>query len=189
VDPLEALTRAAAHYALVVSSVGPRHWDQQSTCTGWTVKDLADHVLGGNRFAVALLAGSSSQDAYRAAFEGGFAGDPAEEFEISAAVQHAAFASTGDLDRLLPHPMGDICAAEFLGYRVGDLLLHTWDVARSIGSVATLDDDLVAYVWNSPQPFHGDGVRAGLFGEGPSGTLGEEAPLAVRLLDATGRRP
>lgn len=187
--PLDSLSRAAAHYARALSCVGPTQWDQSSTCSGWTVKDLADHVLGGNRFAVALLAGSSVQDAYRAAFEGGFDGDPVEEFEISAAVQYTAFTSTGDLDRVLPHPAGDISARVFLGFRVGDLLLHGWDVARSVGADSTLDDELVEQVWHSQQPLRGDAVLSGHFGEGPSGSLAADAPLVDRLLDATGRRP
>jgi hypothetical protein len=31
--------------------------------------------------------------------------------------------------------------------------------------------------------------QIGIFGEGPSGTVGEDAPLQERLLDLTGRRP
>jgi uncharacterized protein (TIGR03086 family) len=155
-------------------------------CDGWTVKDLADHVLGGNRFAVALLAGRSAQDAYAAALEARFDGDPFEEFQESAAAQTAAFASFGDLRRLVPHLAGDIPAQTFLGFRVGDLLLHGWDLARSIGTDDSLDSELVVEVWNSPQAF-GGAIAIPALGTVPGDPLPEDTPLADRLLGATGR--
>jgi uncharacterized protein (TIGR03086 family) len=189
VEPLEALTRAAARYAEALAMVDTTEWNSQSTCSDWTVRDLADHVVGGNRFAVALLAGHSTQDAYLSAFEGGFEDDPQRAFDLSAAAQLTAFATIGSLDRLLRHPVGDISARVFLGFRVGDLLLHGWDVSRSIGKNAEMDDELVAEVWRSPQPFREGVAMPGHFGSGPSGELADDAPLADCLLDATGRRP
>jgi len=189
VEPLEALRRATARYAQALAMVAPDEWGSPSTCSDWRVRDLADHVVGGNRFAAALLAGHATQDAYLAAFDCGFGDDPHREFDVSAAAQLTAFATAGSLDRLLPHPVGRISARVFLGFRVGDLLLHGWDVARSLGKEATLDDELVSEVWHSPQPFREGVALPGHFGAGPSGDLADDAPLADRLLDATGRRP
>jgi len=189
VEPLEALTRATAQYAEALAMVEADEWNTRSTCPDWTVRDLADHVVGGNRFAAALLAGRSTQDAYSAAFEGGFGDDPNLEFDVSAAAQLTAFATAGPFDRLLPHPVGNISARVFLGFRVGDLLLHGWDMARSVGKDADLDDRLAAEVWNSPQPFREGVATPGHFGAGPSGELAADAPLSHRLLDLTGRRP
>jgi uncharacterized protein (TIGR03086 family) len=188
VDPLEALSRAAATYARALETVMADQWDQLSACPGWTIKELADHVLGGNRFSVALLAGHSAEDAYRAAFAGGFEGEPLEEFDVSAAMQHTAFASTVSLDDVVPHPVGAISAGAFLGFRVGDLLLHAWDVTRSVGGDAPLDDELAAWVWNSPQPFRDEFRTPGQFGTGPSGLVPEDASPAEKVLDASGRR-
>ncbi len=187
-EPLEALSRVTAQYAEALAMVEPHEWSALSTCSEWTVRDLADHVVGGNRFAAALLAGRSTADAYLAAFDGGFGNDPHTEFDLSAATQLTAFATAGSLDRLLPHPVGQVSARVFLGFRVGDLLLHGWDVARSIGKDVTLDDELVTEVWHSPQPFREGVAMPGQFGVGPSGDVADDAPLADRLLDATGRR-
>jgi uncharacterized protein (TIGR03086 family) len=182
---VEALERATVRYAEALALVSATDWESPSTCSDWTVRDLADHVVGGNRFAAALLAGRSTKDAYASAFQGGF-DDPHRQFDVSAAAQLNAFTACS-LDELLPHPVGELSARSFLGFRVGDLLLHGWDLARSIGRDVELDDELVVEVWNSPQPFRG-GAMAGHFGTGPSGTLPEDASLADRLLDATGRR-
>jgi hypothetical protein len=59
-------------------------WLDPSVCEGWTIKDLADHVLGGNRFAVPLLAGRSAEEAFAAALEGGFDDDPVVSYRASA---------------------------------------------------------------------------------------------------------
>jgi hypothetical protein len=63
VEALDALTRATAGYEQRLAAVGADQWDRPSVCVGWTVKDLADHVLGGNRFAAALAGGASADDA------------------------------------------------------------------------------------------------------------------------------
>ena len=47
------------------------------------------------------------------------------------------------------HPSGDIDGATFLGFRLGDLVLHGWDLARSVGGDEHMDDELVAIVWDA----------------------------------------
>ena len=152
------------------------------------MKDPADHVLGGNRFAVALLSGATAKDAFAYAFEGGFDADPVVLTRESADAQLEAFARPGALDRTVHHPVGDIDGAAFLRLRIGDLLLHGWDLAHSVGGDESMDDELVAIVWDTYRSA-GDLLQSGAFGAGPTGTLDSEAPLAVRLLDLTGRRP
>jgi hypothetical protein len=44
-------------------------------------------------------------------------------------------------------------------------------------------------VWEAVSPL-GDSIsETGVFGAGPSGDVPDDAPLHVRLLDLTGRRP
>ena len=111
-------------------------------CSGWTVKEVADHIVGGNRFAVALLGGASTEDAMAAARTGSFEGDPMERFDETAAAQLAAFEAEGALDRIVHHPAGDMSGSAFVGFRSGDLLLHGWDIARSTGGDETLPGEL-----------------------------------------------
>jgi uncharacterized protein (TIGR03086 family) len=189
VEPLSALARASADYERRLLAVAAGHWDQPSTCKGWTVKDLADHVLGGNRFAVALLAGQTAEAALGYALELGFDGDPVMSYRASASAQLDAFRAQGALARVVHHPAGVIDGQQFLGFRLGDLMLHGWDLARSTGGDDSLDEELVPAVWDAYQPILGAAAQRGAFGEGPSGTMADEAPLALRLLDLTGRRP
>jgi len=187
VEPLEALTRATAGYEQRLTAVGAEQWDEPSVCTGWTVKDVADHVLGGNRFAAALAGGASSDDALAQALTASFDGDPIAGFVQSATLQLDAFKRPGVLHAVVRHPQGDISGRTFLYYRVGDLLLHGWDLARSTGGDDRLDDDLVPDVWREYQPLLPSATENGAFGKGPSGDVPDDAPLALRLLDVTGR--
>ncbi len=188
VEPLEALTRATDGYEQRLAAVRTEQWDQPSACIGWTVKDLADHVLGGNRFAAVLATGATSDEALTHAFAAGFDGDPVASFVESSTAQLDAFKRTGALDATVLHPQGDISGRTFLYFRVGDLLLHGWDLARSTGGDDELDDDLVPDVWRAYQPLFPAATANGAFGDGPSGDVPEDAPLALRLLDITGRR-
>jgi uncharacterized protein (TIGR03086 family) len=188
VEALEALTRATAGYQQRLAAVGAEQWDQPSVCSGWTVKDVADHVLGGNRFAAALAGGASSDDALAQALTARFDGDPTARFIESASSQLDAFKRPGALDAIVHHPPGDISGRTFLYYLVGDLLLHGWDLARSTGGDDQLDDDLVPDVWREYQPLLPAATENGAFGNGPTGDLPDDAPLALRLLDVTGRR-
>src|SRR3954452_11758201 len=103
--PLEALERVTVWYAETLAMVSATDWESPSPCSDWTVRDVADHVVGGNRFAVALLAGQCVQAPHTAAFEGG-CDDPRQQFIISSSAQLNAFA-TSALNRLLPHPAGE----------------------------------------------------------------------------------
>jgi uncharacterized protein (TIGR03086 family) len=188
VEPLDALTRATAGYEQRLAGIGADQWDQPSVCIGWTVKDVADHVLGGNRFAAALAGGASSDDALAQALAASFDGDPLARFGESATSQLDAFRRPGALEAVVHHPEGDISGRTFLYYRVGDLLLHGWDLARSTGGDDQLEEDLVTDVWREYQPLLPAATQNGAFGKGPTGDVPDDAPLALRLLDVTGRR-
>jgi uncharacterized protein (TIGR03086 family) len=186
---LDQLARGAAAYEQRLAAVTPDQWELPSTCAGWTIKDLADHVMGGNRFAVALLHGATPADAFTSALADGFDGDPVEQFRESAAGQHDAFAEADAFERTVDHPEGVIPATTFFAFRLGDLVLHSWDLARSIGGDDSLDDELVPIIWETYKPLIDDTPDYRAFGVGPSGTVPDDAPLALRLLDLSGRRP
>jgi uncharacterized protein (TIGR03086 family) len=147
------------------------------------------HVVAGTRMSTVLLEGATRDEAFAtvASFEVG--DDPQATFATVMAENAAAFGVPGALTRTVAHPMGDIPAELLLGFRIGDLTLHSWDLARAIGADETLDPVLVAAVWAAVSPM-GDAIgTTGVFGDGPSGTVGDDAPLQTRLLDFTGRRP
>lgn len=188
-DSLALLRRASDFYDSHLAAVTSDQWPMPSICHGWSVKDLADHVLGGNRFAVGMLAGLDTPTAFAAALAEGFDDDPVTTCRASMQAQLAAFEAPGALDVVVHHPAGDIGARQFLGFRLGDLLLHGWDLARSTGGDDTLDEELVPAVWGAYQSGLSAADDRGAFGDGASGTISSDASLSLRLLDLTGRRP
>jgi uncharacterized protein (TIGR03086 family) len=136
-----------------------------------------------------VLAGLDPSAAFAAALTAGFIDDPLNAYRESARLQQAAFEVPGALEVLVNHPNGEIDARQFLALRLGDLLLHGWDMARSTGGCAALDDDLVRATWDVYEPMLGRAQYLPWFGEGPSGLVNVDALLSQRLLDLTGRRP
>jgi uncharacterized protein (TIGR03086 family) len=139
--------------------------------------------------AVALLDGASTDEGI-AVFTGTeLADDVDAQYAAGAAEQVAAFSVDGATEQTLHHPMGDIPGEMVLGFRIGDLTLHSWDLARAIGADEALPEALVEATWASMSPMAGFIGTVGVFGEGPSGDASAEAPLQERLLDLAGRRP
>jgi uncharacterized protein (TIGR03086 family) len=189
VEPLAALDHSYKGFETRLFAVGEDQWTKPSVCDGWTVRDLVDHVIGGNRFAVGLLAGQTAHEALVDALAPGFDGDPCELVRDSAAAQFDAFSVEGALDSVVQHPAGEISARQFLGFRIGEFLVHGWDLARSTGGDETMEQELIPIVWDAYQPVLGLAAGRRTFGDGPSGTVPDDAPPWLRLLDASGRRP
>jgi len=93
-----------------------------------------------------------------------------------------------DWDEVVHHPVGDVAASQLLGFRTGDLTLHAWDLATAIGVDARISVDLATVVYESMKPMEPFIGQIGLFGQGPSGDVGDDADVRQRLLDLTGRR-
>ena len=185
-QPLDLLKRTTVEYRKRLTAVPFDRWGDQSVCGEWTVKQVADHVVGGNRVAVELLNGGSSDEAMAAARTGSLAGDPVELFDETAAAQFAAFEAEGALDRIVHHPAGDMPGASFVGLRAGDLLLHGWDLARSTGGDESLPDQLAEAIHAVYLPIADMARSFGIFAD--TGTeVTDDAPIALRLLVLTGR--
>ncbi|HUO49276.1 MAG TPA: TIGR03086 family metal-binding protein [Acidimicrobiales bacterium] len=187
-EPLDVLTAARADFRRRLSAVGPDQWDLPTPCADWDVRDLVAHLVRGNYMAELLLHGTSRDDTLAAMAEP-VPDDLATAFDASADRQQAAFEEPGSLERTCHHPVGDIPGAQLLGFRIGDMALHAWDLARSIGADDSLDVDVVAAMWDAMAPMAPFIGETGFFGAGPSGAVPEDAPLQLRVLDLSGRRP
>lgn len=183
------LDRAHAELRRRIEAVGSEEWDLPTPCAGWSVRDLVEHMAVGATMSCQILAGEPwTREAV--VEEVSSAPDVKAEWERRTTEERAGFAAPGALSRTVAHPvMGEIPCERFLGMRVGDALLHSWDLARAIGADDQLDPELVAEVWTQMSPMAGFIGNSGFFGSGPSGEVGEDAPLQTRLLDLSGRRP
>ncbi len=184
-----ALQRASDGFRAVVAQVGDDQWNDTTPCAGWTVRDLVGHVAAGSEMAARLADGASREEAITVLGIDHLGDDPLAAIDQALQRQAVAF-ERPDIDaHVFHHPAGDMPGAQILSFRIGDLLVHQWDLARAIGVDESLDPAGVQLVWDGIQPMLPMMGSVGVFGDGPSGTVGDDAPLQLRLLDAMGRRP
>ena len=188
-DNLEALPLAAAGFERLLVTVTPADLDTPTLCDGWTVRDLLTHVIAGSTMSAAVLTGATRDEAVAIVASTTLDDDFVSQYRAAIAAQAAAFADPANLERVVAHPAMDMPGAQLAGFRVGDLTVHAWDLARAIGGDEQLDDAAVEVVWTNIQPMLPMMGAVGVFGEGPSGTIADDAPLQTRLLDLSGRRP
>ncbi len=139
----EAMAATMRGFASVVATLEPQHWDLPTPCTGWSVFDVVDHVVAGERFTELTLNGAPLADASE-----GDAGIDPQHPDVVAQVTEAAAAVLaafdGNLDRVIAHRIGPVSARRVIGFRIIDQLGHTWDVATAIGQPVTLDPRALA---------------------------------------------
>jgi uncharacterized protein (TIGR03086 family) len=188
-DHHQALDRAGDGFLDHLRAVTDDQWDAPTLCGDWSVHDLAHHLLAGSMMAVRLAEGGSREDA-TAAFELTLDDtDPVGAVEAAFAAEAVAMSDPAVLAATLPHPAADLPGSQILGFRVADRLVHTWDLATALDAEPTLDEDAAGVVWDDLQPMLPMLGDLGIFGDGPSGTVPDDADLSLKVLDALGRRP
>ncbi len=185
----EILALARADFDSRLVQIRDDQWDSPTSDGEWTVRDLVAHVVAGNRMGALLIQGGSAAEASAVINNPALGDDPIADFRQSADERDAAFANDDVLERTCHHPMLDLSGAQLLGLGTGELGLHAWDLARALDVDDTLNDDVVAALWDTFSPLEPFIGTLGVYGEGPSGRVSADAPLQTRLLDLVGRRP
>jgi uncharacterized protein (TIGR03086 family) len=159
-DDLYALDRRATEATRArIAALTDADLDRPSTCSGWDVRAVLAHLVGGNiRFAQALRgepADWPSRDAepITAALA---------QFDATAATMAAAVAGIDDPSRPALLPGGAEPPAAFaVGVHGTDMLVHGWDIAIATGQDPQLDRDLcllaLGVVAKYPPSFWGSG--------------------------------
>ncbi|MEU9507738.1 TIGR03086 family metal-binding protein [Micromonospora sp. NPDC048170] len=143
-DPLETYRRSLAEFTDRVEQVGPGQWSEPTPCPDWDVRTLVNHVVGEDRWSVALLAGRTIEEVGDR-YDGDLLGaDPAGAAREAAAQAELAFVHPGALDRTVALSSGDTPADEYLHQLIAEHLIHGWDLAVAIGADPRMDADAVA---------------------------------------------
>ena len=190
-EALEALRAANDAFETRLRQVSAEHWALPTPCPDWDVRALVNHVLLGTRMSVQVLAGMPREDVIAGLDDDLLAGDidPVAAFVDLAEQMVQGFSGPAGLDGVVAHPGGDFPRSVFVGFRVADGAVHAWDLAFAIGADTTLGAELVEFLWDDVQPRRDMMLASGLFGDGPSGAVSDDAPLQRRYLDLIGRRP
>lgn len=159
-DPLIAHQRAQDAFAGVLAKVSPDQFGAPTPCSEWTVRDLIEHVIGGNEH-VGLWAGSPVQPPARP-------DDLVAAHRTAAAAAQQVFVEPGGMSTMFKLPFGEIPGQMFIGMRTSDVLTHAWDLATATGQSTDLDPELAAEQLAAVRAFVGPQFR------GPGKPFGEE---------------
>lgn len=179
----ERYRRVAGRFTERANEVHDAAWEHPAPCDGWVARDVVRHLVewipaflaaaGGP----ALPVGPSVDD------------DPAGAWAaLDAGIQSllddpVASATEVTHPRAGTHRLDDAISAFFLG----DIVVHTWDLARATGLDETLDPDVVHDMLVGMEPL--DEVLRASGHYGPRVEVPADADEQTRLIAFTGRRP
>ena len=187
-DRFDALDVSAEEFDWRFARVSDDDWQRPTPCTGWTVRDLVNHLVGGSVRYAMLLDGATVEEVERQRTLDHLGNDPLTAYRATAASVTSAFRQPGALTRTVDHRAGTRSGEQLLIMRLLECTVHAWDLARGVGLEETLDPDLVDLVWRGmPSIGMASGGRASAFS--PPVDDAEDLPVQDRLLRLTGRRP
>jgi uncharacterized protein (TIGR03086 family) len=187
-DVVELHDRCVEEFLRLARGVAADRWDGPTPCTDWTVRELVNHLVYEERWAVPLMAGGTIESVGDR-FDGDLLGD-----DPVAAAEHAARAAQGAAvepvlaGRTVHLSFGDHPAEEYARQLAADHLIHAWDLAVATGQDSGLPADLVDNVAGWFADDREQGYRdGGWIADRPSSDHGDD-PRA-RLLVRFGRDP
>lgn len=178
----EKYRTAVAGFSSVVDSV--TNWSAASPCEGWSAGDVVGHVIGG----LQVISGTETgQEPERRNPSANVKEGAAQAY---ASARDAALGALNDtnLAKMVESPRGPMPLDQMIGtFLTPDVLIHTWDLAKSAGIAVTLDGQLVEETYNALLPIDEMVRQPGVFGpklEPPAG-----ADAQTKLVCFVGRMP
>lgn len=179
--------RALAETGRIVGGIGRDQWDRPSTCEEWTVRQLVNHVVSGNLWAVELGGKGRTIEEVGDRLDGDVLGDdPNAAYDASARAAADAFRGPGAMERPCAVSYGPVPGEIYAGHRFIDILIHGWDLARSTDQDTTLDPELVEGAAAVVEPQAALLRASGMFGDDVD--VPDDADPQTRLLALLGRR-
>ncbi len=180
---LERYRRVAGDFTRRVEAVPPAAWDNPAPCEGWVARDIVGHLT---EWIPGFLA-ARGVDLGLAALPP-VADDPAEAWTRLDASLQAALDDPEVATREIDTGLGLQTVEHAIdGFCTGDVLVHTWDLARATGLDETLDPDEVHRMLAEMEPLDAALRKSGHFG--PRVEVPAEADEQTRLLAFLGRQP
>lgn len=145
---LDLHRRAMRHSVDVVTLIRDDQWDGPTPCTQWTLRQLVEHMTSENRGFAAAADGERADRRVWDVLE--LSGDLRADYVESAGRVVRSFNREGVTDGELWLPKirdaPRFPARQAIGFHLLDYVVHSWDVAASLGHPVEFDDDLVAAV-------------------------------------------
>ncbi|MEU7765463.1 TIGR03086 family metal-binding protein [Nocardia sp. NPDC049190] len=143
---LVALDAQAVRVSIdVVSHVTAADLAEPTPCRGWTLHGLLAHMIAQHYGFAAASRGEGDPALWQPRLLGA---DPVADYRAAAEHVLEAFAGGDVLDRMFPLPgvarSFEVSGAQAVGFHFIDYVVHSWDVARTIGRAVDFDDVLLA---------------------------------------------
>jgi uncharacterized protein (TIGR03086 family) len=150
--------------------------DAPTSCDGWNVRDLLNHMLETQRYFAGSARGEDVSPPGPTPPDL-LTQDPVADFASARADVLQAFGRQGAIEKTGPA----------LGIAFSDQLLHGWDLARATGQDSTMPDGLPEAAYGTIHGLFTDEQRHGVFK--PEQPVRDDATAQERLLAYTGRTP
>jgi uncharacterized protein (TIGR03086 family) len=144
--PVDDLGSALAGTEQLVARIGVEQWGLPTPCTDWSVRDVVNHLVGGNLLFARVLGGEPlppREELVAASRTDRLGDDALGAYRSSAAALLDACRAEGVLDRPVTVPAGTFPGIAALHLRIVEALVHGWDVARATGRPLDFPDRLV----------------------------------------------
>lgn len=136
----QPLEQAIAATRSVLAGVASDQLDAPSPCAQWKVRDVVNHIVGGQKFFTTAMRGEQpGGDEVDYA-----AGDFLTSFDDESRQCIEAFQADGALQKTVSLPFGDMPGAAVMGLLTTDTFTHAWDVAKATGQDTDLAPELAA---------------------------------------------
>ena len=173
--------KVAGEFTQRIQSVPADAWDKPAPCDGWVARDVVRHL-------VEWVPGFFSASDLR------FPKAPSVDEDPAAAWQavNDTLQSALDDPEIAAHEfemrMGRVRVDQSIAqFCLGDILVHTWDLARAVGLDESLDATEVHRMFEGMEPMDEMLRQSGQFG--PRVDVPADADEQTKLIAFTGRHP
>ncbi len=185
-DPRPAVSRALDQVEDLIKGITPEQAQLPTPCSDFDVEQLVGHLLAVVRRIGVVLSGQPFHTVPSHRESSDWTGD----WVRLRAETDAVLADDACLTRETVVPWGTVPGAAALGMYIGELTVHSWDLAQALGRTDALDPALAelalpAYHCALPaEPRGGERIPFG-----PVVEVGADAGPYERLVAWTGRTP
>ncbi len=179
----ERYRRVAGQLTQVATSVPEHAWNNPAPCDGWVARDVLHHMV---EWIPAFLSSGAAVDLPKGPL---LDDDPAAAWQVlSDGIQGllddpTAAASEFSHEKAGRHRLDEAIAMFILG----DVLIHTWDLARATGGDETLDAVEVCTMFAGMEPYDEMLRSSGHYG--PRVAVPDDADEQTKLIAFVGRQP
>jgi uncharacterized protein (TIGR03086 family) len=184
IDEATAFRRASEGFVERARQIGQEQWSAATPCTAWNVRMLVNHVGGEYLWVPEMLAGKTIAEVGDRLDGDVLGDDPLQTLINARGAALAAIDGPEALETTAHLSFGDLPSGEYVKQMALDSVIHSWDLAHSIGADDALDPELVDLCYTGLKASAEAWRAAGVFG--PETAPADDSTQA-KLLALTGR--